>query len=331
MIKQRVKQALVRSGILRLAGRFHGGSAALLMYHSVLDDPNSVADSLGGMVHSQEMFRGQMELLARHFRPVNLDEVAVFARGEKDLPQRSVVVTFDDGYVDNLETAMPILDRVGVPATFYVTVDSIQNRRLPWPSRLRFSFRRTPKSNWIDETGKTWNLGTGSEREQTFLSVCDRVAKVSGAAQESLVRRIEKELECWLPDDSARLMMTWDQVRALTRNGHIVGSHTMTHPNMAFVSLEDAHREFAESKQQMEAQLNTRVTHFSYPCPALYPNWTEQTIAESRSCGYETAVTTSPGTVHKGDNPLALSRVRPTKTVDGLRWNLEMAFAGRAV
>ncbi len=301
------------------------------MYHSVLDDPKVVADSLGGMIHSREIFQGQMELLARHFCPVTLDDVARFVRAEKGLPERSVVVTFDDGYVDNLEMAMPILDRVEIPATFYVTVDCIQNRRLPWPSRLRFSMRRTPKSSWIDETEKTWRLDNESDREQAFLSACDRVAKLSGSAQELLVCRIETELECKLPDDASKLMMTWDQVKALTRNGHIVGSHTMTHPNMAFVSCEDARREFAESKQQMEAHLNTRVTHFSYPCPALYPNWTEQTIAESRSCGYETAVTTSPGTVRPGDNLLALRRVRPSKSVDGLRWNLEMAFAGRAV
>lgn len=301
------------------------------MYHSVLDDPNSVADSLGGMIHSQEVFRGQMELLARDFRPVTLNEVAGFVGGEEDLPERSVVVTFDDGYVDNLEMAMPILDRVGVPATFYITIDCIQNRRLPWPSRLRFSFRRTPKSTWTDETGKTWNLAGALEREQAFLTVCEHVAKLSGVAQELSVSGIETELECKLPDDSSKLMMTWEQVNALIRNGHTVGSHTMTHPNMAFVSLEEARREFAESKQQMEAHLSTRVTHFSYPCPALHPNWTEQTIAASRSCGYETAVTTTPGTVHKGDNPLALRRVRPTKTVDGLRWNLEMAFAGRPI
>src|SRR5262249_8576337 len=105
--------------------------------------------------------------------------------------------------------------------------------------------------------------------------------------------------------------------------------HTMTHPNLAFLRLEDARTELVESKQRMEAQLQMKVVHFSYPCPALFPNWTEQTTDESRRAGYETAVTTSAGLAHRGDNPLALKRVRPTKSVDGLRWNLESAFAGR--
>jgi peptidoglycan/xylan/chitin deacetylase (PgdA/CDA1 family) len=123
-------------------------------------------------------------------------------------------------------------------------------------------------------------------------------------------------------------MMTWDQARGLQQEGHIVGSHTMTHPNMAFLKLEDLRRELSLSKQTMESHLGAPVRHLSYPCPALFPNWTQQTTEESNRAGYETAVTTNDGVVRKRDNPLELNRVRPTRTVDGLRWNLERAFAG---
>ncbi|MGC2196264.1 MAG: polysaccharide deacetylase family protein [Terriglobales bacterium] len=331
MIKKQLKQALLASGILRLAGRFQSKGAAILMYHSVLDDPNSVKHSLGGIIHARSVFAAQMELIAGEFHPVSLDQVARFVRGEQDIPERPVVVTFDDGYTDNYEVAMPTLDHVGVPATFYATVDCVEDRRLPWPSRLRFSFETTSKSNWADETGKAWTLTSPQERDAAYLAVCDRVAQSAGAAQERMVRQIELELDKELTEDSGQLMMTWDQLRALVQHGHNVGSHTMTHPNLAYLSIDDVRRELVESKQRMEAQLRTTVAHLSYPCPALFPNWTEQTADESRRAGYETAVTTSGGLARRHDNPLALKRVRPTKTVDGLRWNLESAFAGRAV
>jgi peptidoglycan/xylan/chitin deacetylase (PgdA/CDA1 family) len=331
MTKKPVKQALLASGVLRLVGRLRGKGAAILMYHSVLNDPLSVANSLGGMIHTCEVFEGQMELVARDFHPVSIDQVARFVRGEQDLPERPVVITFDDGYSDNYEVAMPILDRVGVPATFYVTVDCVENRRLPWPSRLRFSFRTTSKQSWTDGAGKTWSLASEQERDLPYLAVCDCAAQMAGPAQERLVRQIESELDAKLPGDSGQLMMTWDQLRGLVQHGHIVGSHTVTHPNLAHLSTDDARWELVESKQRIEAQMNAKVAHFSYPCPALFPNWTVQTAEESRQAGYETAVTTSRGLARKNDNPLALKRVRPTKTVDGLRWNLETAFAGRAV
>jgi peptidoglycan/xylan/chitin deacetylase (PgdA/CDA1 family) len=125
-------------------------------------------------------------------------------------------------------------------------------------------------------------------------------------------------------------MMSYDQLRELTRHGHIVGSHTMTHPNMAYLQEDDAQRELADSKQRLEAQLGV-IKHFSYPCPALSPHWSERTVEQSRTLGYETGVTTNSGLTRRGDNPLCLKRLRPTKTVEGLRWNLESAFAGRTV
>jgi peptidoglycan/xylan/chitin deacetylase (PgdA/CDA1 family) len=126
-------------------------------------------------------------------------------------------------------------------------------------------------------------------------------------------------------------MMTFEQARELVRNGHIVGSHTMTHPNMAQITERDAEMELAESKRRLEDELKIPISHFSYPCPAMTPHWNERTVVQSRAAGYSSAVTTNGGVVRKGDNPLFLKRIRPTKTAAGLHWNMECAFAGRVV
>src|ERR1700682_3675218 len=113
------RKTVLRSGVLRIAARLQGRSAAILMYHSVMEDPQRQVAFLGETVHSRQVFREQMEVLARHYRPTSLDEVKKFVRGEAKLPGRAVVVTFDDGYTDNYEIAAPILNEVGVPAPFY--------------------------------------------------------------------------------------------------------------------------------------------------------------------------------------------------------------------
>src|SRR5579862_7403409 len=330
MIKGVVKKALISSGALRWLARRRGKSAAILMYHSVLEEPSRVTDSLGGIALSTRAFQSQMEMLARDFRPIDLEQAGRFVAEEGELPERAVVITFDDGYTDNYEIAMPILNRVGVPATFYVTVDCIERRTLPWPSRLRFAFRTTQKKSWVDSTGKSWNLSSAEDREKAYLGACDQACQLAGITLEAEVARTERELEATLPDGTGQLMMSWDQVKGLEQKGHIVGSHTMTHPNMAFLKVDDLRRELTLSKQTMECHLGAPVRHFSYPCPALFPNWTQQTTEESKRAGYQTAVTTNDGVVRKRDNPLELKRVRPTRTVDGLRWNLERAFAGSA-
>jgi peptidoglycan/xylan/chitin deacetylase (PgdA/CDA1 family) len=307
----------------------HARGVPILMYHSVMEDPRSQGTFLGGIIHSREVFRWQMELLARQYRPASMDQVNRFVRGEAEVADRTVVVTFDDGYTDNYEIAAPVLNEVGVPATVYVTVECVERGNLPWPARLRFIFRTTKKGNWIDSAGKAWPLSGDIEREKAFLLSCNECCTLAGETQEKYVSRLEDDLGARVPVESGALMMNYDQIRALARQGHIVGSHTMTHPNLAHVNLQDATRELTESKRRLEQQLKAAAVHFSYPCPALSPHWTNQTVAASRDAGYETAVTTDGGLARKGDNPLQLKRIRPTKTVEGLRWNLECAFAGR--
>jgi peptidoglycan/xylan/chitin deacetylase (PgdA/CDA1 family) len=325
------KKVLLGSRLLKTLGSLHGRGAAILMYHSVMNDPTSVDDWLGGIVHSTDVFRGQMELLARNYQPLSLDQVKKFAEGNEEVPSRSVVVSFDDGYVDNYEIAAPILNQIGVPAVFYVTVDCVEEGRLPWPARLRFAFRTATRESWCDSSGKNWPLSSSEQREIAYLFSCDQCCKLTGTSQQNYVAEVEEQLNAKVSHESAELMMTYDQIRGLKKQGHIIGSHTMTHPNMAQIKLEDARVEMTESKRRLDQHLNTRVQHFSYPCPALSPHWNSQTLAASREAGYATAVTTDGGLARRGDDLLRLNRIRPTKTVEGLEWNLECAFAGRIV
>ncbi len=328
-MKDLLKKAVLNSGLLRLAARFRDPGIAILMYHSVMEDPADQDALLGGITHSRRAFRKQMEWLARHYRPVSLDQIKNYARGTEKIPERAIAVTFDDGYADNYEVAAPILNEIGIPATFYVVVECVAQGKLPWPARLRFSFRKTSRPAW-NETGSTpWPLQSLDQRESAYLRACDLCCQLTGAAQEEFISHLEQELDASAPEDAGALMMNFEQVRGLARQGHIVGSHTMTHPNLAHVSAPEAQVELAESKRHLEQQLAFSVRHFSYPCPALPPNWTDKTAEQSRHAGYETAVTTDDGLVRKGDDPQSWKRIRPTKTVDGLSWNLERAFAGR--
>src|SRR5215467_9039948 len=90
MLKQTLKRGLIGSRALRLMSHFAGEGVAIVMYHSVQDDPRSQFDLLGEIIHSREVFRGQMEVIARHFHPVSLEDVLHFVRGEQDLTPRSV-------------------------------------------------------------------------------------------------------------------------------------------------------------------------------------------------------------------------------------------------
>jgi len=340
MLTPWIKKALLKTQSLRLASRFRSPGVAVLMYHSVMDDPATAELVLGGIVHSTEIFRAQVEIVARDFHPVSIEDVYLFLMGERTLPERAVAITFDDGYADNYEAANQILTPLGVPAAFYVTVDSIDNRRLPWPARLRYPFLTSKKESWSETEGKTpgktsvgkiWRLGAEPERNRAFEHAAELACQLSGDRQDEYVVSIEKELDSTIVHSSTRFMMTWSELRTLAGTGHIVGSHTLTHPNLAHIPDDQMRTELRGAKHRLEQELSASVIHFSYPCPALQPHWTDRTVTATREIGYETAVTTTRGLVRRSDDPLTLRRVRPTKTVDDFRWKLESAFLRRRV
>jgi peptidoglycan/xylan/chitin deacetylase (PgdA/CDA1 family) len=108
-----------------------------------------------------------------------------------------------------------------------------------------------------------------------------------------------------------------------------VGSHTMTHPNIAHVSADDALSELADSKLKLEKELGMPVKHFSYPHPALNPSWNESTLKITAELGYATAVTTTVGAVRSDARPLAIPRTYIPREESDFLWHLERTLLFR--
>jgi peptidoglycan/xylan/chitin deacetylase (PgdA/CDA1 family) len=301
------------------------------MYHSVEDEPERYASSIGiGIIHATSMFTRQMELVATRFTPVTIDDVWLFLVEGKPLPPRAVAVTFDDGYADNAELVAPILSRFGVRAAFYLTAGLIGTENPPWFCRLRNAFATARKKEWHPPIeGLAWSLTTTKDRNAALLVAFDFCASLAGDTLEQTVQSIEHDLDVEPWNGGRGLMMDWSQARALQKSGHIVGCHTLTHPNVAQVSDDVARKELTVSKRKLEEELGAPVLHFSYPHPALTPQWNRGTVAITKEAGYQTAVTTTPGLVRKGDDPLKLTRVWTPRSEHEFMWNLECAFLRR--
>src|SRR5260370_40171099 len=124
-------------------------------------------------------------------------------------------------------------------------------------------------------------------------------------------------------------MMTCDQVRTLHRVGHIIVSHTVTHPNMAYMGAEDLRIERVESKKNLEKELGAAIPHFSYPSPILQPHWSQEALQCTEEAGYRCAVTSTAGPAQKRHHPLALQRVVVPADTHVLVWNLERTLLSR--
>jgi len=274
-----------------------------------------------------------MELIARKYAPVTIEEILHFIHGESRLPKNAVAVTFDDGYRDNCEIAGPILRRFGIPATFYLTAGWVGTNEIPWFCRLRHAFATTSILRWRDPVrGQTWELADAKSRHAALSAAFDLGAATNDGDCQAFVQVVERQFHVAPPAPGASLMMTWEQARKLHHAGHTIGSHTMTHPNVAHLPNEQTMRwELMESKRWIEKNLQAPVTHFCYPHPGLSPQWSNKTTEIVREAGYRTAGTTTGGAVYKGKDPFALRRLIVPRREDHFLWALESAFLGHTV
>jgi hypothetical protein len=211
-----------------------------------------------------------------------------------------------------------------------VMVGAVETGVAPWYCRINYALRTARKPSWTDpETGSVYKLETLDDRKAALQVAWNSGARKTGNVQSQYVQLLETALETApIPE---RLMMNWDQVRAVHKAGHIIGGHTLSHPNLAHVSDTEAKSEIEGCKLRLEKELSSSVEHFSYPHPALNPQCNDRTVAITRAAGYKSSVLTSRGPIRKGDEPLRLKRIYAANDLDQFIWNLEVTFLGRAV
>ena len=330
-LKRFIKKTLVHSQLLHGAGRFVRNKIAILFYHSIQPESNSLWTLLGGS-HSANNFEAQVRYIARNCTPITLDDVLSICRGETQAPRRAVAITFDDGYLDNHEIAAPILESYGVRASFYVTVGSVEADSPPWFCRLRQAFHNTKRTTWTNSYSQSvWHLSSEEARREAFRDAGRHFARLPAAEKEIMLPALERDLDVSRRPFQDRVIMNWEEIAALHRAGHIIGSHTMTHPNVAHISLKDARDELAQSKRILEGKLAAPCVHFSYPHPILQPHWNESTVSLCEELGYRTAVTCNPGPADPNARSLVLPRVAAPQDFDEFRWKIGMTFMGRSL
>lgn len=274
---------------------------------------------------AEEEFEKQIRHVAAHYECLSVDE-AVQALQSGRLPRRTVVVTFDDGYRDNL-LAVPILKRYNVPAAIYITTGAIARARTFWWDEhetilerleaLQLSWRGTPRQ---------WDLSSLALKQQAFGDLNLMFKALPPAEQDELLavlRDAARAAGSEPPYFDHEAMLSWDEVAALDREPLItIGAHTVDHFVMRQLGEEELHRQIHESRTDLEHHLGHPITHFAYPFGREEHADVREFDAVAKD-GFASAVTTRPG--HWNDHaPHALPRlsVDYSDTMDDFRWKL---------
>jgi peptidoglycan/xylan/chitin deacetylase (PgdA/CDA1 family) len=313
---QRVGMVLARCGAPALLGavrkaRRAPGRGIVLMYHRVAAE----ADPMGMSV-TPEHFDRQLASLARRARIVPLGELVRRMAAGVALAGDFAAITFDDGYRDNYTTALPILKRHQATATVFVTTDFVDGRRRPLSGRLIEALRRLWRRGALPAS---WPDSGDAEADAALRVLLARPHDLKGLAP---LKRAYRKLPWERAEDLAGRLedlaggpaapadefLDWDQVRALSREGIEIGSHTVGHPILSCVSRERGEREIAASRRRLEAEIGAPVRGFAFP-NGHRGDFTEDNVRAVPAAGYEYACTAEPGVNLAGGDPLLLRRI----------------------
>jgi peptidoglycan/xylan/chitin deacetylase (PgdA/CDA1 family) len=277
---------------------------SVLAYHRVMAQPDPMRPSEPTVAQ----FEARMRWLAANFEVLPLLD-AVRALREGRLPPRALCVTFDDGYADNHELALPVLRRLRLPAMVFVAAgfldggcmfndvvtEAVRNAAGPVLELEDLGFGRLP-------------VTADGLRRQAIDRILRRLKYLEPERRHASALRIAERAGASVP---VNLMMTPAQVRALHAGGVAVGAHTFTHPILANIPLKRARDDIVAGRERLEEIIGAPVRVFAYPNGRPGRDYRREHAELARQLGFEAAVSSAWGAARAGDDLYQIPRFTP--------------------
>jgi peptidoglycan/xylan/chitin deacetylase (PgdA/CDA1 family) len=282
-------QALTDAG-LRAAGSLlsngpEGRRLVILHYHRV----PKVPDPLNPDLLERPLFAMHMQALAEVFNVLPLSDGLAQLR-DGALPPRAVVITFDDGYADNFQVALPVLQHYRLPATFFVAAGFLDGGCM-FNDLVVEACRVAPTGAWhtgVEGVG-TVQVADVPARVQLAGQIIGRLKYLGADERLAAARDLLRSAGGTQPE---HIMMESDEVRALHRAGMEIGGHTQSHPILARLASDEAEREIRAGKAALESLLGARLSHFAYPNGKPGTDYLPRDVSAAQAAGFTSALTT---------------------------------------
>jgi len=291
----------------------------IFTYHRILEEADPVLPG----EPTGTFFEQQLRWIADLLNVLPLPEAtASLAAGR--LPPRAACITFDDGYRNNYEIAAPILNRYGLPATFFIATGALETGAM-WNDLIIESVRRCGRRFDL----RKFELGDhpiGSERER--VAVVDRTLDaMKYMPVDERFERAREIYETFCGREGPALMMTPRMLHSLVEQGHDVGAHTVTHPILKAVDDERARNEINQSRDWLMRATGRSPTSFAYPNGRPGVDFDERHRDMVRAAGFTCAVSTEWGCARPNSDSMSLPRFTPWETTrDGFVMRLAKTY-----
>jgi peptidoglycan/xylan/chitin deacetylase (PgdA/CDA1 family) len=275
----------------------------VLIYHRVTTlaaDPQLLAVT-------PENFRSHLQYLKQNYNLVRFEDQW------SDVKKPAVAITFDDGYADNALEALPIIEKEGVPVTFFVTTGTVGTRQEFWwdeLERLILGAWPYPGQFTLDDSRfrQVWPTGSVSERETLYSEIHPLMKMVDANCRADWLMQLRYWADAGEEGREINRTMTLEELRRLADSKWVtIGAHTITHTSLSSLPVEEQREEIIGSRRHLENWLGQEIRVFSYPFGAKR-DYTRDSVALCKEVGFVKVAANVSGQAHRWTDPYRIPR-----------------------
>jgi peptidoglycan/xylan/chitin deacetylase (PgdA/CDA1 family) len=286
-------------------------SLLVLNYHRIGNPDDDLFDP-GVFSATADQFDDQISCLKHHVSLLTLDEALSFVDGtNKEKKSRCrVLITFDDGYLDNYNTAFPILRSHGAQGVFFLATSMVGSCHVPWWDHIAYLVKTARRRRFslsyptdlavdIDENGLA----------QSLRAVLRSYKSPANSDPARFILELAERAGGEDPPKTVRRFLSWDEAREMSRGGMAIGSHTDSHHVLSQLEPGKQLQELSTSRTILKEQLGTEIDVLAYPVGGS-SSFTDQTQSAARDTGYRAAFSFYGGTNLQGKtSPYDVKRI----------------------
>ncbi len=287
------------------------------MYHYTRDLKHSRYPNIKGL--DVNLFRKQLDYMKSNFNVVTMEQVMATVKGEDSLPEKALLLTFDDGYADNYQVALPLLEEYGLQGSFFVSAKTFTEHKLMDVNKIHYILASANIFELVDDVKKEMNFYRGTEFDFASTEELYNEYAISNRFDTKETIFVKRMLQTVLPENlrsiissnlfkkyvgiteeqlAYELYMTREQIKTMKNHGMYIGIHGYDHYWLANLSKEQMENDIYKALDSMDEFIDRNCWVMNYP----YGSYNENVMNYAKEKGACIGLTTKVGIARIGQD-----------------------------